>query len=639
VDRDGGKPGFFDNMGARPIRMPRGLEWRTYTIAGPVAADATGVALGLMVLNGDGPAYLDDVKLTVVGDPPPAEGPRALDERGLANLRALARLAAYIRFYHPSNEAAEVDWDRLTIAAVRRVEGAKTPDELAAALTAVFAPVAPLVTVSTKPIEDPQDAAWPTPAGSTPTGAVVWRHRGLLGMEGSPYKDSREDLPLDANPAERPGVGSCVTAALDGGVWARVPLAVMREGFSTIPKSQGAPALAEEDATGDDRGVRLAAVITLWGVIQHAFPYFDVVKTDWDAVLTDALRRAAEDKDGDAFTVTLQRMTAALHDGHGNVMSARPGMVGSLPLGLTFVGDEPVVLTTGRSAKAAGAKPGDVVVKVGGVSAAELIARARETEPAATEGFFKVRAARALVRVRSEEPVAVTLRGPDGAERVVSLPPGPVPPERTGPTIRELKPGVWYVDVDRASAAEIDAAAPKFAPARGVIFDVRGYPSKAGFAHLGHLTDKPLDSAQWHIPTPDWPDRRDLAFERSGWTLPVRKPRVTGRAVFITDGRAISAAETYMGIVEHYALGDIVGETTAGTNGNVNMVPLPGGYSVMYTGMKVLKHDGSTHHGVGIRPTVECRRTVAGIAAGRDEPLERAIELIEGAPAGGGKKD
>ncbi len=96
------------------------------------------------------------------------------------------------------------------------------------------------------------------------------------------------------------------------------------------------------------------------------------------------------------------------------------------------------------------------------------------------------------------------------------------------------------------------------------------------------------------------------------------------------DGRAISYAETWLGIVEHYRLGALVGEPTAGTNGNVNTIALPGGYSVRFTGMKVLKHDGSRHHGIGIRPTVPASRTVRGIREGRDEQLQRAIQVVGG---------
>jgi hypothetical protein len=46
--------------------------------------------------------------------------------------------------------------------------------------------------------------------------------------------------------------------------------------------------------------------------------------------------------------------------------------------------------------------------------------------------------------------------------------------------------------------------------------------------------------------------------------------------------------------------------------------------------MKVVKHDGSQHHTIGILPTVPCRRTAAGAAAGRDEQLEKALEIVRG---------
>ena len=105
-------------------------------------------------------------------------------------------------------------------------------------------------------------------------------------------------------------------------------------------------------------------------------------------------------------------------------------------------------------------------------------------------------------------------------------------------------------------------------------------------------------------------------------------PRLPARVAFLTDGRAISYAETYLGIVENYKLAAIVGGPTAGTNGNVNPFQLPGGYRLAWTGMKVLKHDGSRHHGVGIQPTVPVARTLRGVAAGRDELLEKAIEVV-----------
>ena len=82
-----------------------------------------------------------------------------------------------------------------------------------------------------------------------------------------------------------------------------------------------------------------------------------------------------------------------------------------------------------------------------------------------------------------------------------------------------------------------------------------------------------------------------------------------------------------MGYVEALGL-DIVGSPTAGTNGNVRRVILPTGSAVFFTGMKVTRHDGTRSHLEGIRPTIPVEPTVAGIRAGKDEVLDRALEVI-----------
>ena len=77
-------------------------------------------------------------------------------------------------------------------------------------------------------------------------------------------------------------------------------------------------------------------------------------------------------------------------------------------------------------------------------------------------------------------------------------------------------------------------------------------------------------------------------------------------------------------------MAEIVGQPTAGTNGNVNPFTVSSGYRISWTGMKVLKHDGSQHHGVGILPTIPFERTLEGVRQGRDELLERAVQAVGG---------
>jgi C-terminal processing protease CtpA/Prc len=124
------------------------------------------------------------------------------------------------------------------------------------------------------------------------------------------------------------------------------------------------------------------------------------------------------------------------------------------------------------------------------------------------------------------------------------------------------------------------------------------------------------------------PDRQDLSYAKSGWPVKPKSPRFKSKVVFIVEPFVVSFGETYMGIIEHYKLAEIVGQTTAGCNGNVNFISLPGGFRVMWTGMKVLKHDGSQHHLIGIQPTVPVKRTIKAVREGRDQYLEKAIEII-----------
>jgi hypothetical protein len=51
---------------------------------------------------------------------------------------------------------------------------------------------------------------------------------------------------------------------------------------------------------------------------------------------------------------------------------------------------------------------------------------------------------------------------------------------------------------------------------------------------------------------------------------------------------------------------------------------------VNFTGMKVLKHDGSQLHHIGIRPTVPVEPTIQAVRRGLDEPFEMALRVVVG---------
>jgi len=637
-DRADGTIGFFYNMHDRPIRNG---SWRTYEIVGVIGPQAARLNIGLMIF-GSAEAWLDDVTIEILGEVAvaPPEPPRPVTERGLANLVAFARLLGYVRFFHPSDQAAAADWDRFAIEGVRRVEAARDAADLARVLNELFAPLAPTVRVYVARSESPLSPPWPTTVRSD-LEVVMWVHQGvrLEQMQG-PYASWRRRAAL-VNGAPPEGFADPrqpFEADLGGGVRCRVPLAVFADETGTLPHViTTAPATAADEAmawTGDDRATRLADVVLAWNVFQHFYPYFDVIDTDWRAVLPKTLRRAALDEDARAFLDTLRRMVARLHDGHAHVIHPsdhdgwRPAFVWDWIEGalvVTYVEPDAEVPKT--------IVPGTVVRRIDGQPVGDRLRECEELISGSPQ-WVRWRARLALAAGPKDSLIELDVQTPDGRERTLRVrrtrPLGALREPRPEP-IAEVRPGVWYVDIDRIEQEEFDAALDDLAAARGVVFDLRGYPRYINMMRLlGHLTDERVRSAEWNIPLVTRPDRVDMTFRTSHWFVPPRKPRLRGRIAFVTDARAISAAETLLGIVEHYRLAQIVGAPTAGTNGNVNAILLPGGYRITWTGMKVLKQDGSQHHQIGIRPTVPVRRTRAGVTQGRDELLEKAIETAAG---------
>lgn len=73
----------------------------------------------------------------------------------------------------------------------------------------------------------------------------------------------------------------------------------------------------------------------------------------------------------------------------------------------------------------------------------------------------------------------------------------------------------------------------------------------------------------------------------------------------------------------------VVGQRSAGVNGNISGLQLPGGFGFTYTGMDLRNPDGSVFSGVGIAPTVEAAMDTEDIADGVDTVLLEAIDVFE----------
>ena len=447
------------------------------------------------------------------------------------------------------------------------------------------------------------------------------------------HDDSVErDEPLFA---AAPALGDAHEGELVRGLLAHVPLAVPGDEKSTWPPAS--PDLARLQAelaaidparwSGDDWRVRVAAAVIAWNAFQHFYPYFDVVSVDWGAELPKTILGALTASDRRESLDSLRALVAAAQDGHGSVFDPSLGKDhAALPAALDVVEGKVVVVTPEGESPL---RRGDVLLEIDGEDVDALLDAAVEARSGSPQ-WRRHSALWGLGVGPVSQPARVRVER-DGETRELTVTRGQAPdPRRDLEPAAELGEGVLYVDLTRLEREALQGELRRLPGFRAVIFDMRGYPSGGAEAALQHLTDTPLQSAIWQVPQVIHPDHAAPAgWDTSGrWTLPPAEPRFRGKVAFLTGPLAISYAESVMGVVEAYGLGEIVGSTTAGTNGNINRVSLPGGYRLIFTGMRVLKHDGSRHHLVGIAPTVPVKRTLAGFRAGRDEELEAALRVV-----------
>ena len=108
------------------------------------------------------------------------------------------------------------------------------------------------------------------------------------------------------------------------------------------------------------------------------------------------------------------------------------------------------------------------------------------------------------------------------------------------------------------------------------------------------------------------------------------QPHYQGKVVVLVDEVSQSQAEYTAMAFRSAPQATVIGSTTAGADGNVSEIPLPGGHRTMISGIGVFYPDKKPTQRVGIIPDFEVKPTIAGIRAGRDEVLEEALRRILG---------
>lgn len=385
-----------------------------------------------------------------------------------------------------------------------------------------------------------------------------------------------------------------------------------------------------------DSGLNLLLLFRLWNVIEYYAPYRAVTLHPWNEVLSTYIPLMGVETDGRRFARLYMRLIRELNDGHAYApveMLFGQRMLPVWPLqaeGRLFVG------YSGDSAL----KRGGEVVAIDGEPISERLELLREYASRSNEASLR-QALRyyGLCTRRDTAEVVRRRAGVCDTLRVATVPYGSVSPlydpaQLVQPPFRLLADSVGYIYAGTFSREHLAQVVQTLPRTRALIIDLRTYPLNVDGALIAlagqSLRTEPVVAWQTLHQTLALPG---LFFRQEQWLdngFEEGAARCTepykGRVILLVDEITQSNPEFQAMAFQSCPQTLTIGSPTSGANGSIVWIPLPG-QMTSFSGIGTLYPDGTQPQTVGVRLDVEVLPTTEGLQAGRDEVLERALEL------------
>ncbi|HEY2470826.1 MAG TPA: S41 family peptidase [Terracidiphilus sp.] len=616
----------LENMSSQHVDGTR--DWIEYTIRLPIDENARELHFGVL-LSGAGTMWADDLRLLVDDKPIAEANPQqrvltvldtdhefdkgsklqlsSLTPTQIDNLITLGRVWGFLKYHHPAVAAGKRQWDydlfRILPAILAAPDGAHANDVLVHWIDS-------LGEVTTCQAEQ----CAPVPKSDlNQKPDIDWiRDTTTLGSELS--------IRLQRIYQNRPRTNQFYVSLAPG-----------------IGNPHFDHELSYSAVALPDSGFQLLALFRWWNIMQYWAPYRLDAGQNWPAVLAEFIPKLVLANDRTAYQLAMFELVAKANDTHANLWSsldARPP-VGkcSLPVDLRFIDGQAVVTGLAGKDAASGLQMGDILDAIDGTQVAKLT---EEWTPYYADSNVAARR-RDMARTLTQgdcKPVDIQLHR-NG--KLIDLHADRLPRDNAfkpewhdlpGDTFQLLSPDVAYLKLSSIKAADVPKYIEEAAKTKGLVVDIRNYPSEFMPFVLGAY----FVSTKTSFATFTAADLANPGAFSFGDAVAIDpgSTHYSGKVVILVDETSLSQAEYTTMAFRCAPNAIVVGSTTAGADGNVSAIPLPGGLSTMVSGIGVFYPNHAPTQRIGIVPDIEAKPTLAGIKAGRDEVLETAIRQILG---------
>lgn len=195
-----------------------------------------------------------------------------------------------------------------------------------------------------------------------------------------------------------------------------------------------------------------------------------------------------------------------------------------------------------------------------------------------------------------------------------------------------LEGNIGLINPELLKDNDVDGVIKEFSETDGMIIDLRQYPSyQAAWLIQGEITDEGSKTAYLQLnPVGYYPGAYSVRDFEAGSSLPGYQGKYSDRpVVVIIDEQTMSMPEFFTMIYRTNENVTILGNPSAGCDGERREFLMPDGNTVYFTVMGILNPDGGQTQRIGLTPDIEVYPTIEGIKEGRDELMEAAVAYIQ----------
>jgi len=389
-----------------------------------------------------------------------------------------------------------------------------------------------------------------------------------------------------------------------------------------------------------DDGFRLLSLYRYWNMINYFFPYKHLIDEDWNKKLKEYIPLFINTRNELEYELVAIQVIGDIQDTHANLWGGADKIDewkgSNYPsIHVRFIENQLVVTDyyNQQLKNEVRLKIGDIITKINNMPIDKIVKEKSKYYPASNKPTKLRNIAADILRSNSNTVEVEFVSGNSNPqENTLKLYPKDSLyiyrryKKSDDKSYKMLDNNIGYVTLQSIKGEDISNIKNEFKDTKGIIIDIRNYPSTFVPFSLGsYFVSSSTPFVKFSKGNVDNPG--EFTFSNN-LVIPSQGKTYNGKLVVLVNELSQSQAE-YTSMA--FRAGDnttIIGSTTAGADGNVSAIMLPGGLRTMISGIGVYYPSGEETQRVGIVPDVEVHPTIEGIREGKDELLEKAIEII-----------